>query len=189
MPELNGSGISFSRPLILGVRLFSPTVIARVQRTSRAYDYRSERRNMTAPDRVMRILKYSFVFSGLLFALVAVKIPAQNQRPPEHVMETVIVLLALLNVAAGFLAPHFPGLIAGRSPRRGTASTPISRWMSTNMVSLACFEACILFGLILHMLGARTRIVQLLFATGIIAMLIWRPGIAPVAEQVGSQSS
>jgi len=187
MPELNGSGISFLATFS-GIALSSPTYIARVQRISGAYDHRSERYNMSAPDRVMRILKYGFVFSGLLFAFVAMQIPAQNQRPPEHMMETVIVLLALLNVAAGFLVRHFPTLIAGQSPRPGTALTPVSRWMSTNLVSLACFEACILFGLILHMLGARTRI-QLLFATGIIAMLIWRPGTAPAAEQVGSQSS
>jgi hypothetical protein len=176
-------------PLFSGIALSSPTYITRVQRTSGAYDHRSERYNMSAPDRVMRILKYSFVFSGLLFAFVAMQIPAQNQRPPEHMMETVIVLLALLNVAAGFLVQHFPTLIAGQSPRPGTALSPVSRWMSTNLVSLACFEACILFGLILHMLGARTRIVQLLIATGIIAMLIWRPATAPAAEQVGSRSS
>jgi hypothetical protein len=54
--------------------------------------------------------------------------------------------------------------------------------MTKGVLSLAFFEACILFGLVLHFLHGSARLVELLFAAGILAELIWDPGEPPGAE-------
>jgi len=137
---------------------------------------------MTNPDRVMQVLKYAFVVSGLLFVAVAYKIPLQSSHSPGMVFETILVLMALSSVIAGFFAPARLFSIMSRTQQSRTA-TPLGQWMSANILSLACFEACTLSGFALHAMGGRTRIVGFLFATGIIATILWRPSSAPVTAQ------
>jgi hypothetical protein len=54
--------------------------------------------------------------------------------------------------------------------------------MTKGILSLALFEACILFGFALHYLGGRVWLVELLFGAGIAAELFWSPGEPPNAE-------
>jgi hypothetical protein len=55
--------------------------------------------------------------------------------------------------------------------------------MTKGILRVAFFEACVLFGLVLHYLHGRDWPVEFLFGAGIAAMLFWGPGEPPGASQ------
>ncbi len=97
--------------------------------------------------------------------------------------ELVITVVALACIVIGFNTRRFFFRTAGRTSQNSPASVQLRRWMATNIMSLAYFEACILFGLVLHYLRARVRLVELLFGVGIVSMLVWSPGAPPGTEE------
>ena len=132
--------------------------------------------------RVARILKLSFIVAGFLLVVVTVRIPTQAQVAPSPVVEVVISIIAIMNAAAGFFLPRF--LVSSKSnrPQSGVVQSPLQLWFTRCVLSLALFESCGLFAMVLYFLGSDTRIVYLLFATGIGSMLVWKPSVPPTAE-------
>ena len=135
-----------------------------------------------SPALTMRILKYAFVVSAFLFIYVAIEIPVQPHAPVSQPIELVITFAGLTCIVVGFLVPRFVFRAPESTYQRNPALPPLKRWMTKGIMSLAYFEACILFGLVLHYLGARAWLVELLFGAGIAAELIWSPGTPPGAE-------
>jgi hypothetical protein len=125
----------------------------------------------------MRVLKYAFVVSGFLLIYVAIKVPAQSHRSVGQLVEIAITFAALACLLGGFVLPRV--LLQAQNT---SAEAQLKRWMTKGILGLAYFEACILFGLVLRVLGAHIRLVALLFALGIAAELFWNPGNPPVAE-------
>jgi hypothetical protein len=138
-------------------------------------------RQVQSPGLFMRILKYAFVVSAFLFIFVAIEIPARPQQPLARSLEMVIAFAGLACILGGFFLPGFLFAAAERAPQGDSAAIQLKRWVAKGVISLAYFEACILFGLVLHFLGARVWIVELLFAAGIAAELFWSPGEPPGA--------
>lgn len=134
---------------------------------------------MTDPERTMRIMKYAFIVSVLLFIVVTMRIPSKAVHPPQNIFEVIIVALALVNVALGFAARSFLGKLARANAGRAGNGAPLNQWMSANVVSLAMIESCALFAVVLHMLGSPARVVGMLFGCAIIAFFVWSPGVPP----------
>lgn len=133
---------------------------------------------------MMRIVKLAFLCSFLMFIFVVIKVPAQSHQSANPAFESIITILALACSVVGYFGKQIFGSLTKRaSTNKTTKSNPLSLWMAGNVFSLACIEACVLFGVVLHFVGARVRLVELLFSVGIIVLLIWSPGIPPVAEQ------
>jgi len=134
-----------------------------------------------SPALVMRVMKIVFIVSGVLFFFVALKLPNNASQPPTPKIQLLLTVLALSNVVFGFNARRIIRGAKGTSEDVPT-SIQLKRWMSAGVVSLAFFESCILFGFVLHFLGAPFWRVELLFGVGLIAMLFWSPGTPPGTE-------
>ena len=131
---------------------------------------------------IMRIVRFGFIaFSALLIFLVF-KLPAPSAATPNPVAEVAISIVALTNIALGFFAPRFLLSSARMRSRHASTSTPVQRWLSGCILSLALFESCVLFAFVLHQIGARERIVETLFGLGMISLLFWNPGTPPSDE-------
>jgi len=133
---------------------------------------------------VVRTLKISFIVAGLMFLYLVFKLPSNGRTQPQPAFELVIAAIALTNVVLGFVLPGFIARAAGRDQPTARPSTPIQRWMSSYVLSLALFQSCNLFGVVLHFVGARVLVVESLFAAGLLAMLFWNPGAPPTGEGV-----
>jgi hypothetical protein len=142
--------------------------------------------SLKSPALAMRILKYAFIVSAFLFIYVVIEIPAQPHQPVSQTIEIAIVFLAFACVLGGFFLPSILFNAMERAPQNNLADALFKRWMTKGIISLAYFEACILFGLVLHFLGGRAWLVELLFGVGIAAELIWSPGDPPGVDQAES---
>jgi F0F1-type ATP synthase membrane subunit c/vacuolar-type H+-ATPase subunit K len=131
-----------------------------------------------SPALTMRVMKYAFVASAFLFIFVAIKVPVQPGPPPNETFQMAIAAVAIMSLVAGFFLPQMIAQVAQSS----SATAELQRWFTKGVLSLAFFEACILFGLVLHFLHGSVRLVGFLFAAGIVAELIWNPGEPPGAE-------
>jgi hypothetical protein len=60
----------------------------------------------------------------------------------------------------------------------------MQRWFTGYILSLAFFESCSLFGVVLHFMGARILVVEVLFAASLLAILVRSPGVPPSDEGV-----
>lgn len=131
---------------------------------------------------VMRVVKYCFVVSGILFVYIAFKILTPPQHEASQPIQIAITAAGLWSVASGF---YFPRWISRRVEARSRTlpvEEQVKRWKAMCILSLAYFESCILFGLVLHLLGGRNVLVGSLMGAGIAAELIWNPGKPPGAE-------
>lgn len=135
-----------------------------------------------SPALTMRMIKYAFVVSAFMFVYMAFKILAQPHQRASQPIEMVIAFAGLACVLGGFILPRVIFQSAERSPENNSKEMELKRWMAKGILSLAYFEACILFGLVLHILGAHAWVVDLLFGAGIAAELLWSPGTPPGAE-------
>ena len=139
-----------------------------------------------SPASFMRLLKYCFLISALLFIYVASKIPADPGPSVSQSFSLVICIIGLLDVYLGFYLPRIMFRNAETKPQNRPLPTPLNRWLSKGIVSLAFFESSILFGLVLHFLGAPLKYSALLFGAGIAAMLFWSPGDPPDSAEGAS---
>ena len=135
-----------------------------------------------SPALTMRILKFAFVASAFLFILVAVRASVQPGPPISRQFQMAVAFAGVVSVVAGFLLPHFAFQTAQGTAQNLSAAVRLQRWMAKGVMSLAFFEACILFGLTLHFLHGSTRLVEILFGVGIAAEVLWSPGTPPSAE-------
>lgn len=133
---------------------------------------------------MMLVLKLAFIVSGLLFIVVVARVPTQTpQQPVSPAFEWAVTVLGIIEDVIGLNGRRLFLWLAKRAPGNAQASTPLGRWMTGNVMSLAFMETCILFGMVLHFVGARVRLVELLFAVGMISLVLWSPGTPPAAKQ------
>ena len=131
---------------------------------------------------IMRLLKLAFIVSGFLYFYMVKTIPSHAQRPVSGTIELALTIVAFMCIVVGYLVPRFVFRAAESRYQSNPALTPQKRWLTKGIMSLAYFEACILIGFALHLLGAPMRWVELLFGVGIVSMLFWSPGTPPTAE-------
>ena len=124
---------------------------------------------------LIRVVRIAFIVSGGLFIYVMVRIPSQAEASPAPTLEWTIIIMSLVCIAVGFLAPRF---LAGTMRTQG----PPQKQFTMTILSLAFFEAAILFGLVLHFLGADVLFVRVAVAAGMISQLVWSPPSLPNPE-------
>ena len=137
--------------------------------------------------RSVKILKIVFIVSFVLLIEVTFRFLHPSAAPPSPAMEIAISLLALASIAVGFLAPKFLFSQVKQIAENTPQQTPVKRWITFSLMSIAFFESCILFALVLRLIGAQTWIVGSLDAVGLIALLVWNPGTPP-SEDSGMNS-
>jgi hypothetical protein len=135
--------------------------------------------------RLVRVFRLCFIAASLMFVFVAFKVPSKASAPPQPAFVVIISAVALTSLVLGFVLPGF----LARAARGGQAGappsvSPIQRWFSGCVLSLAFFESCYLFALVLHFVGAPVLIVESLFAAGILATVLWSPGAPPADDAV-----
>jgi hypothetical protein len=143
---------------------------------------------MTAPERVMRTMKYAFIISVLLFLVVTIRVPSNATHHPQRLVELIISLLAVVDLALGWNGRRFFAQIARANSRRTIKSTPLNEWFTANIFSLAVMESCALFALVLHFLGSSATLVGLLFVCALLALVAWNPGTPQIVEDASGIS-
>jgi hypothetical protein len=134
----------------------------------------------------LRVMQITFIVSALLFYLICrmTPSPAQSVSAPAR---WVILLLAFTNGFFGFILQRMLRHAPNRFFPAAQDSTPLARWRAGHILRFATAEAVVLFGLALHSLGGSSLLVNVLFGSGLLLMLLWRPG--PVPSQSESQGS
>jgi hypothetical protein len=140
---------------------------------------------VNAPERVIQIMRICFVVYAILLTYLVIKMPAQPQAPPNPAFEWFVTGLALFDIAAGFYARRVLRWMVKRSPQSAPKPPPAKQWMTANILSLALFISCGLFGLVLHFVGADVRFVEILLGVCLASLILWRPGTPP-AENEGN---
>ena len=141
---------------------------------------------MKSPERMIRILRICFVVYVFLLIYLVIKLPARPQAPPNPVFGFIVTTLALIDVVLGFFAKDLLRWTIKRSPQSAPKPTPAKQWMSANIVSLALFVSCGLFGLVLHFVSARVIFVEVLFGVSLASLILWRPGTPPTENEGNS---
>ena len=136
-----------------------------------------------SPAFVMGVMKLAFLLSFAMFIIVVVRTPAPTLQSPNPTLEWSISTIAIISAIVGYFGRGLLGRMMGSASTNRTTSNPLGLWMTGNVFSLACIEACVLFGVVLHFVGARVRFVELLFSVGIIVLLIWSPGTPPTGQE------
>lgn len=132
--------------------------------------------------RILRFFKLSLVVGGALFIFLTSQLPAKAAVPAPAV-ELIIFVFAVASVGAGFLVPKFIGMPAEPSLLVPAVSAHVKQWFGRSILSLALFQICNLFGLVLHLIGAHARTVEFVFAVGMLSLIFWNPGTPPSKDE------
>jgi len=134
---------------------------------------------------LIRVMRIAFFVSGLLFIFVMIRIPSQAEASPTPAFEWMITAMSLVCAALGFLAPRF--LVGAVRIQEASAPNPFQKQFTATILGLAFFEAAVLFGFVLHFLGAHVLFVRIAVAVGLISQLLWRPPSLAAAEDGDNQ--
>lgn len=134
------------------------------------------------PARFALILKLAFLVASLLFTYIAYILPVQPGPPVDHSFELGISALALADIVIAYILPPFLARAAARRASATPALPTLQQWMSRNLVALAFLQSSVLFGFVLHVLGANPRLAFLVMGVGILAILLWRPSAPPAIQ-------
>ena len=134
------------------------------------------------PARVMRIIWFGFVLSGVMLIYVVVTIPDQVREPMGPIVEVLLMVVALVAVALGFFMPRILRRAAGRTREGQTGSAALTAWFRDNLIGLGWIYSCNVFAFILHFFRARVDLVEVLFGIGMISLLLWQPEAPPVVK-------
>ena len=138
---------------------------------------------MIPPARVMRIIWFGFVLSGVMLIYIVVTIPDRAPGPMGSAMQIILTLVALAAVSMGFLMPRILRRAARRAREGQTGPAALNVWFRDNLIGLAWIYSCNLFAFILHFFRAQVGLIELLFGVGMISLLLWQPGSPPGAQR------
>lgn len=133
--------------------------------------------------RSIHVMKLGFILFGVLLIYLVAKVPPAGSGNLNPSMELVITFMALADVACGFWLARWLAGSVNRVSQENSQVTPAMRWRSAQVAGLSCISACNIFGFVLHMFGARQPFVVLLFAVGMLSLIIWNPGTPPIESE------
>jgi uncharacterized membrane protein (DUF485 family) len=137
---------------------------------------------MNSPARTLRIMKIIFIVYALLMVYRVTRMQVQVHPPVNPAFEIAIGIIALLCIVAGFYAPRAMPRLAKRKSPNAPAAIRLKQWTMANVLSMACFLGCIMFGVELRFVGAHNWLIGLLFGAGIAGLLFSSPGAPPVMD-------
>lgn len=142
--------------------------------------------NPEAALRLVRVLKIAFILSSILFLFVVIEIPSKSPQPVDRTVELALLIAALTTIVLGYAFPKF--LASSGQGRSGSApqASALQAWFSRCVMSFAFLEACSLFGVVLHFLGAELLHSELLIGVAILALAFWSPETPPSSEDEGN---
>ncbi|HXR38811.1 MAG TPA: hypothetical protein VN776_06945 [Terracidiphilus sp.] len=122
----------------------------------------------------IRIIQFVMILSALSL------IPFSRMQPqPTHTVsatfQLIIVLVAAASAESGFTVQRKMLRVRGQS----NASTPLTRWRAGQIIRLATAYSVILYALVLRILGGSSKLAGALYVSGLLLLLIWRPGVIP----------
>lgn len=138
---------------------------------------------MNPPQRSMNIIRLCIVVYGIFLIYLVFKLPVHPETLPTPTFELFVTSIALFDVVVGFYSRRVLRWIASRSPQRTPPPSPVRQWFAANILSLAFFISCMLFGLVLHFVGARPKLTYLLLGVGLASLIVWRPGIPSIENE------
>ncbi len=130
----------------------------------------------------LRIMQIVFIVSvGLFYRICFTIHPAAQSLNPS--MQSAVVLCAIASAMMGFIVQ----CILLRAPNQPLPdkqdSTLFRRWFTGHLLRFATAESVALFGLVLHILGSSTVLVNAMFVSSLLLLLIWQPGTCPPKNQ------
>jgi hypothetical protein len=134
---------------------------------------------------LLRFLQVFFIVSvGLFYHVSGMIHPAAYGVNP--IFQWAIVLCAIASALMGFVVQP----IFSRGPRQSLPENQnpilLTRWFAGHILRFATAESVALFGVVLHMLGSSSVLVNCLFGSGILLLLVWQPGAMPAKTDLES---
>jgi hypothetical protein len=128
------------------------------------------------PERQLRIFQGVCLFLALVVLLC---LPLQSVQTGTRQFSVGNVLLAIFAVYMAWMG-FFVQRLFNRLGKHGRRVTPTKAWMWGHVTRLAIALSVCMYAVLLHIDGAASWLVYCIFGLGVILLLIWRPGIAPV---------
>ena len=125
---------------------------------------------------MLRLTHGALLLAVPLYVLVLQMIPAPASEPINASIPVVVGLIALLELSTAAtirsrkLGPAFDALRTNPNDAKA-----LDLWRQGSLVSACCAMTVVLFGLVLHFLGASRLQVAAFFVVGTTAMLFWWP--------------
>ena len=98
-------------------------------------------------------------------------------------IQILFILVALETVRMGFKMQRVMLRTRSQSLPPTLKSTPQSRWMAGNALRLATAAAVGFQAFVLHLFDGSAILVNLMFASSLLLLLIWQPGTCPPNNQ------
>jgi hypothetical protein len=127
-------------------------------------------------------MRICFVVSAFLFLYMILKVLPGGTRSPTPAFETALTVVALGAVVMGFVLPRMLAARSQRTTGNANHASPLQFWVLRSVMGFAFIEACSLFGVALHAMGADLRRSELLIGIGIVATVFFSAGEAPADE-------
>jgi hypothetical protein len=126
----------------------------------------------------LRVMQIVFIVSVLLFYYVSGTIhpSAQSMNPS---MQWAIVLCAIASALMGFIVQRMFLRTPSQSLPEKQNSALLARWFAGHILRFATAESVALFGVVLHTFGSSSALVNALFMSSLLLLLIWQPGTCP----------
>jgi hypothetical protein len=135
--------------------------------------------NPAAAKRLFRLIKIGFIVYMALLFFVVIRIPSKSHRAVDPMIELALTMTALVALVAGYVAPRVLARHPQPESQDAAAAPAIKSWFSGGVIGLFFLEACSLFGVVLHFLGADLQRSELLIAAGIVSTVFFSPGALP----------
>jgi len=128
--------------------------------------------------RQFRVMQFAYIVSVLFFYYVISMIhPTANAVNSS--MQTAIVLCAIASVLMGFIVQRMMQRAPSQSLLEKRNSSLLARWKVGHIIRFATAESVALYGVVLHMLGSSSTLVNVMFICSLLLLLIWQPGTCP----------
>jgi hypothetical protein len=114
---------------------------------------------------------------GLFYRVISMIHPAAHAVNDS--MQSVIVLCAIASALMGFIGQRMFQRTPSQSVPEKQNPSLLTRWFAGHIIRFATAESVALFGLVLHMLGSSSTLVNVMFICGLLLLLIWQPGTIP----------
>ncbi len=136
---------------------------------------------MTSVTRQLRFIQGVCVIFVIACVLVAYLTAHREKSPAKAVVQSVIVVLGVWSAIGGFTFQR--KLLKKNVPSQSaTESDSFKRWRAGHVFRLWSAVSVVVWGLLLWEVGGSHLAANLLFALGVLLLLIWSPSAIPAEE-------
>jgi hypothetical protein len=130
----------------------------------------------------LRIMQIVFIVSvGLFYYVLSIIQPTAHAVNPT--IQSVLVLCAIAFVLMGFIVQRMMLRTPSQSLPEKQNSILLNRWFAGHILRFATAESVALFGVVLHIFGSSSVLVNVMFLCSLLLLLIWQPETCPPNNQ------